>query len=70
MKGPQERALVAAIIQMAKSLNLKTNAEGIEEDDVRQELLALGCDLGQGYFFDRPLAPEKFERLIFAQTPA
>jgi diguanylate cyclase len=65
MKGPQERALVAAIIQMAKSLNLTTNAEGIEEDDVRKELLALGCDLGQGYFFDRPLTPEKFEQLIF-----
>ena len=70
MKGPQERALVAAIIQMAKSLNLKTNAEGIEDDDVRRELLALGCDLGQGYFFDRPLAPEKFEQLIFLQTAA
>ena len=70
MKGPQERALVAAIIQMAKSLNLTTNAEGIEEDDVRKELLALGCDLGQGYFFDRPLAPEKFEQLIFQQSTA
>lgn len=70
MKGPQERALVAAIIQMAKSLNLTTNAEGIEEDDVRKELLALGCDLGQGYYFAKPLAPEKFEQLLFQQTTA
>lgn len=70
MKGPQERALVAAIIQMAKSLNLTTNAEGIEEDDVRKELLALGCDLGQGYFFARPLDPEKFAQLIFEPNKA
>jgi EAL domain-containing protein (putative c-di-GMP-specific phosphodiesterase class I) len=70
MKGPQERALVAAIIQMAKSLNLTTNAEGIEEDDVRKELLALGCDLGQGYYFAKPLAPEKFEQLLVQQTTA
>ena len=64
LKGPQERALVAAIIQMAKSLNLSTNAEGIEEDAIRRELLLLGCDLGQGYYFSRPQTPEEFELLI------
>jgi EAL domain-containing protein (putative c-di-GMP-specific phosphodiesterase class I) len=64
LKGPQERALVAAIIQMAKSLNLSTNAEGIEEDAIRRELLLLGCDLGQGYYFSRPQTPQEFEMLI------
>lgn len=64
LKGPQERALVAAIIQMAKSLNLSTNAEGIEEDAIRRELLLLGCDLGQGYYFSRPQSPQEFEKLI------
>ncbi len=66
LKGPQERALVAAIIQMAKSLNLSTNAEGIEEDAIRRELLLLGCDLGQGYYFSRPQTPEEFEKLIYS----
>ena len=67
LKGPQERALVAAIIQMAKSLNLSTNAEGIEEDAIRRELLLLGCDLGQGYYFSRPQTPEEFEMLIHSK---
>ena len=67
LKGPQERALVAAIIQMAKSLNLSTNAEGIEEDAIRRELLLLGCDLGQGYYFSRPQTAEEFEKLIHSK---
>jgi diguanylate cyclase (GGDEF)-like protein len=60
MEGPQQRAIVNAIIQMAKSLHLQTTAEGIEDDTVRQELLALGCALGQGYHFARPLPAAQF----------
>jgi diguanylate cyclase (GGDEF)-like protein len=62
--GPQERAIVSAIIQMAKSLNLGTTAEGIEEDAVRHELLSLGCAVGQGYFFARPQPAAEFAKLI------
>ena len=60
LQGPQDRAIVTAIIQMAKSLNMRTTAEGIEEDTVRQELVDLGCSLGQGYFFARPLPADQF----------
>jgi len=60
LRGPQDRALVQAIIQMAKSLNLRTTAEGIEDAEVRQELESLGCDQGQGYFYARPLPVEEF----------
>jgi diguanylate cyclase (GGDEF)-like protein len=59
-RGPQDRAIVNAIIQMAKSLNLVTTAEGIEDDAVREALLALGCDQGQGYFFARPQPASRF----------
>jgi diguanylate cyclase (GGDEF)-like protein len=62
--GPQDRALVHAIIQMAKSLNLTTTAEGIENEAVRQELLELGCDQGQGYYFARPLPADQFETAL------
>jgi diguanylate cyclase (GGDEF)-like protein len=58
--GPQERAIVSAIIQMARSLNLKTTAEGIEDAAVGEELLAMGCPLGQGYYFARPLPAGEF----------
>lgn len=60
--GPQDRAIVTAIIQMAKSLELSTTAEGIEDDASRQILLGLGCVQGQGYFFARPMPASEFDR--------
>ena len=48
-------AIVQAIIQMARSLNLKTVAEGIEDDAVLAHLKALACDQGQGYGIARPM---------------
>jgi len=61
MNGPQELAIVTAIIQMAKSMNLQTNAEGVEDAATRDLLASLGCDQAQGYFYARPLPPERFE---------
>lgn len=68
--GPQDRAIVTAIIQMAKSLGLLTTAEGIEDDVARQILLGLDCNLGQGYFFARPMAAEAFENAAANMQPA
>jgi EAL domain-containing protein (putative c-di-GMP-specific phosphodiesterase class I) len=56
----QDRALVIAIIQMARSLNLVTTAEGIEDEASRQLLLEAGCNQGQGYLFAAPMSAEKF----------
>lgn len=63
-QGPQDRAIVTAIIQMAKSLNLSTTAEGIEDDATRQILLDLGCLQGQGYFFARPVHADAFAHAV------
>lgn len=68
-------AIVTAIIQMAKSLQLLTVAEGIEDDTTRSVLAQLGCDQGQGYWFARPLTADDcavFARreLPSAQLPA
>jgi diguanylate cyclase len=60
-QGAQQHALVAAIVQMAKALNLTCHAEGIEDDAVREALRALGCELGQGYWFARPQTLAAFE---------
>jgi EAL domain-containing protein (putative c-di-GMP-specific phosphodiesterase class I) len=57
-----DRAIVRAIIQMAKSLNLSTTAEGIEDEKTQALLLELGCDQGQGFLLGRPLAVERFEQ--------
>lgn len=69
--NPQEQAIVTAIIQMARSLNLLTTAEGIEDEETRQLLAALGCDQGQGYLFARPLAADDFRAFVVGtQVPA
>ncbi len=47
--------LVRAIISMAHALELGVIAEGIETADVAETLVELGCALGQGYHFARPL---------------
>jgi EAL domain-containing protein (putative c-di-GMP-specific phosphodiesterase class I) len=49
------RSIVKAMIEMAKELGLFTVAEGIEDQETADELARLGCDIGQGYLFARPL---------------
>jgi EAL domain-containing protein (putative c-di-GMP-specific phosphodiesterase class I) len=53
--GLASPAIVRLIIELAGSLELGVVAEGIETARQRDELLALGCVLGQGYLFDRPI---------------
>ena len=60
-------ALCEAIIVMANKLNIKVIAEGIETEQQRQLLSTAGCDFGQGYLLDRPLAAEDFEELLISQ---
>jgi EAL domain-containing protein (putative c-di-GMP-specific phosphodiesterase class I) len=55
-------AIVEAIIHMARSLGLDTLAEGIEDQLTADELLRLGCHLGQGYLLARPAPPRPFPR--------
>jgi diguanylate cyclase (GGDEF)-like protein/PAS domain S-box-containing protein len=50
--------LVHALIEMGKSLNLWTIAEGVEEPGERDALLAEQCDAAQGYLFGHPVAQE------------
>lgn len=50
------RVLVNSIIDMAKRLGLLTIAEGIETEEHRQILKEMGCDIGQGFLFSRPLS--------------
>ncbi|RUO68988.1 bifunctional diguanylate cyclase/phosphodiesterase [Pseudidiomarina sediminum] len=61
MQDKPSKTLVNTIIAMARSLELKTVAEGIETEAQSQLLREMGCDFGQGYYFARPIAPEEFE---------
>ena len=56
-----DRAIVGAMIQIARSLNLKTIAEGGEEAVLAGQLREMGCDEVQGYLYARPLAVADLE---------
>lgn len=55
----QSSHLAETIFSMAKSLNLKCVAEGVEEVAQYDKLIELECDYIQGYFFDKPLTEEE-----------
>jgi diguanylate cyclase (GGDEF)-like protein/PAS domain S-box-containing protein len=56
--------LCEAMVVMAHKLGLKVVAEGIETEQQRDLLAAMGCDYGQGYLFSKPLSPAQFEQLL------
>ncbi len=65
---PRGRAVVNAVVDLAHALKLCTVAEGVETADQVRALEQLGCDMGQGYYFARPLAAEAVTELL-AQPP-
>jgi diguanylate cyclase (GGDEF)-like protein len=50
--------IVRAIMQLATTFDLATTAEGIEGPEILSTLRELGCDIGQGYLFGRPISAE------------
>ena len=69
-RGDRESALVDAVFRLGRSLGLVTIAEGIEDVEQRDRLVSLGCRVGQGYLFARPMAePEATEFLLAHRAP-
>jgi diguanylate cyclase len=67
MASGEDDALVRGIIDLAHSLRLRVVAEGVETEDVRNRLRALGCDAAQGFFIHRPAAAAAVSAWIEAQ---
>lgn len=61
LKDERGKIIIESIIEMAKKLKIKTVAEGIETIEQVEYLKQIGCDIIQGYFFDKPLPIEQFE---------
>lgn len=59
-----DRALVAAVVELARSIGVATVAEGVETEEQLEVLRLLGCTLGQGYLFSRPVAAAEFGGLL------
>jgi EAL domain-containing protein (putative c-di-GMP-specific phosphodiesterase class I) len=58
--------IVETVIALARQLNLKVTAEGIETDDQEQQLRALSCGTAQGFLFSKPLDADATTRYLAA----
>lgn len=65
---PDDTAIVQAVVTLARALGLKVTAEGIESAAQLAQLRKLGCHLGQGYYFARPLAIDAVAPLLAASA--
>jgi EAL domain-containing protein (putative c-di-GMP-specific phosphodiesterase class I) len=63
-------AIVNAIIQLGRALNLRVIAEGVETEPQRQFLLDAGCDEFQGFLYAPALDSSSFESRMDAPQPA
>lgn len=60
----KDLAILSHMIKLAKAIGVETLAEGVEHKEQVDNLLSLGCEIIQGYYFDKPLPKESFERRI------
>lgn len=61
--------IVRAVVGLAHALGLAVVAEGVETGAQVMRLRELGCELGQGYFFHRPVAASDIDSLLERQSP-
>ena len=64
----QNWAVIRAVSQLARSLGLHIVAEGVETLEQTNRLAGLGCNIGQGFFFSRPLSKDDLA-IYFAEQP-
>src|ERR1700729_3955019 len=60
----ESRKIAAAIVGLGNSLSLTTVAEGVEDQTIADMLLWLGCDIGQGWLYGRPVPPEQLAETL------
>ena len=60
-------AIINAVVAMAKSMNMTTTAEGVEDADQAELIRNLGCDKIQGFYFGRPMSSDEALRLFSAK---
>jgi len=64
LDGEADRSIVEAVIALAHGLRISVVAEGIETEAQFEILRTMGCDIGQGYLFARPLPAIEAARLL------
>lgn len=61
-------ALLAAILELCRTLQLEAVAEGVEREGEAAALLEMGCPYGQGFLYSHPLAPEAVPAYLASQS--
>ena len=64
MEDPREKTVISSVVELAKKLQMKTVAEGVETQQQLEFLRETRCDMIQGYVFSRPLPVPSFEELM------
>lgn len=59
-KGCRFKQIMAGIIELTKVLGISTVAEGVETEEDEHLIRSLGCDMGQGYLYSRPIPAQEF----------
>ncbi|MPZ69577.1 MAG: EAL domain-containing protein [Actinobacteria bacterium] len=59
-----DTVIVRSVIDLARNLGLEVVAEGIETQEAWDHLVALGCQIGQGYYVSRPLPGPEFDQWL------
>jgi EAL domain-containing protein (putative c-di-GMP-specific phosphodiesterase class I) len=62
-----DEAIVRSTIELAHNLGLRVVAEGVESPETWMRLVALGCDLAQGFHLARPLPASRLLELLDAE---
>lgn len=64
VEDPDDKAIVKAIINVAKGLGLRTIAEGVETKEQLEFLQENGCDEIQGFHYSKPITADQFETFV------
>lgn len=65
-----KRAIVRTVLSLAKALGMRTTAEGIESEEISLILRRLGCSVGQGFYYARPLSEDDAFAFLIADKAA
>ncbi len=60
----EDTVIVQTIVDLAHTFGMEVIAEGVETEEQAVQLMEMACDLGQGYYFARPLPPETMSKFL------
>ncbi|MBQ3253022.1 MAG: EAL domain-containing protein, partial [Acholeplasmatales bacterium] len=60
-EGEKEKIILSFIMKLAEKLNVDVLCEGVETKELIDFLQSIGCNIVQGFYYDRPLPSEEFK---------